>query len=243
MTPLIIQHCEIKNTKSELGCRLLSTVIDVALPVSLLVVGILAKFSVLPMSPAASFGLLGSGSFLSLLSIGSWGKFIYQKRQNTPSSSSTLAPKSKSSTTSWEEKIYCCINGQKEKLLEKIKNKPSTASPYACILFFSATGHQADMFFAPSDGKFRNPAYSEIMKVTGDFIIFVCPEDEEAYKRWMIQGWFNTLNSSQKELQNFVSQKNPQVHIFTVVESVTFNSWVKGESSSPPDLVEKALGF
>lgn len=241
MTPLFAKHCNIESPVGRLACSICSIGADIAIPVTLLVVGIFGKFSVLPISPAASFGLLGTGTFLSLLSIGSWGKYIYQRRQST--SSTNLETISTSSTTSWEDKIFCSISARKETLIGKIQDKSSTKSPYGCILFFEILGAQPDIFFDAADGFFAKD-YAKIMEATGDFIIFILPNNEEHYKRWIGNGYTNYVFSLSNERDaNFVTQKKPKFHILTRNESYAFNSWMHGESSSPPGPIKKALGF
>ncbi len=238
MTPLFAKHCDIESPARALACSICSIGADIAIPVTLLVVGILGKFSVLHISPAASFGLLGAGTFLSLVSIGSWGKFFYQRRQNT--SSTNLETTSTSSTTSWEDKIFCSISARKETLIGKIQDKSSIKSPYGCIIFYEQQGSQPINFFNSADG-FLKDDYSKIMKATGDFIIFILPQEEERYKQFSISGYTFFSSNEGREVE-FVKQKNPKIHILKSNETAAFKGWLAGKGSLPGP-IQTALGF
>lgn len=235
MTPLLIKHGDLKNPALDLASKIFSLGVDVALPLSLLVVGILGKSSVLHISPAASFGMIGAGSLLSLVSIGSWGRFFYQRRQNT---SSSPVMSSNSLTSAWEDRIFCYNADKQAKILEKMKDKPSSASPYGCIIFFHAHG-QATVFFT-TDGTFSSES-QKIRQTTGQSIIFICPSDQAIYEQWAKPG--HLTRTSDEQLVEFITNRKPDVHVLTVRENAFFNAWLNGQDVTLPEPLKKALGF
>jgi hypothetical protein len=166
--PIVASHVQVVNPVLRKVVTATLCTVDIAAPITLIVVGILGIVGTLTLPPAAYWSMVGLGASLALFSIISWVKYLC--RQNQPLKDSA-----------WAERVHISCRGDEreaERVIRALKDISPDRATYQRILLFYISNGMPCVFFDAGDGQFREQ-YDTILKNPKEKILVIfCPADD-----------------------------------------------------------------
>lgn len=214
---------------------------DAAAPITLLVVGILASFSILSVSHAGAYATLAVGGGVAVFNFIAWAVFCAKRKKSSesPANSGVFSDTKTSSMPGWDQKVYCSSDEKREKIIKALQKKNPNQCPFRWILFFQAHSHTSDLLFTPGDGHFKD-IFGEIKTSNQKVLVFMCPQDEDSERRVTSKDYLGLLCGTQTQVRELKSSGKLEVIPLSCHESYVLNGI---EHNGFPSKVKKALGF
>lgn len=255
MTSLLSCNVASKPTSAAIGTALVT--MNIGIPISLLVCGILSAMHVLPFSPAASWAMIGLGSGGLIFPFPSYLIFFCLCKRKPAQQIAFTSPPHTDPTSavpiaplSWEQKIVAYTG--KNEIIQAIGKKNPAKCPYRWVCFFETADTINDLLFG---GNARLTPYEQDIMTSREKILFIIyPRDEIARQRWSREYLNSCLTGQLRDYQagdTFtlkyglsydLHELNYDLLILSCKEAIQLRCARNG-TDQLPSRVRKALGF